>query len=45
MPELHEVQTVVNFLQPTLPGKIIKSVNSPNGYTDVLENGSIKTVL
>ena len=42
MPELPEVQTVVNSLQPTLPGKIIKSVNSPNGYTDVLENGSIK---
>ena len=42
MPELPEVQTVVNSLKPTLPGKIIKSVNSPNGHTDVLENGSIK---
>ena len=42
MPELPEVQTVVHSLQPTLPGKIIKLVHCPNGYTGVLENGSIK---
>ena len=41
MPELPEVQTVVNYLQPKLPGKIIHSVQCPNGYTGVLENGSL----
>ena len=41
MPELPEVQTVVNSLQPTLPGKIIQSVQCPNGYTGVFENGSL----
>ena len=41
MPELPEVQTVVNSLQPTLPGKIIQSVQCPNGYTGVFENGNI----
>ena len=41
MPELPEVQTVVNSLQPTLPGKIIQSANCPNGYTGVFENGSL----
>ena len=42
MPELPEVQTVVNFLKPKLPGKIIQSVKCPNGYTSVFENGSLR---
>ena len=41
MPELPEVQTVVNSLKPKLPGKIIQSVKCPNGYTGVFENGSL----
>ena len=41
MPELPEVQTVVNSLQPTLPDKIIQSVHCPNSYAAVLENGSL----
>ena len=40
MPELPEVQTVVNSLQPILPGIIIHSVQCPNGYIGVFENGS-----
>ena len=42
MPELPEVQTVVNSLKPNLPGKIIQSVKCPNGYTGVFENGSLQ---
>ena len=42
MPELPEVQTVVNSLKPKLPGKIIQSVKCPNGYTGVFENGSLR---
>ena len=42
MPELPEVQTVVNFIKPKLPGKIIQSVKCPNGYTSVFENGSLR---
>ena len=42
MPELPEVQTVVNSLKPKLPGKIIQSVKCPNGYTGVFENGSLQ---
>ena len=38
MPELPEVQTVVNSLQSTLPGKTIKSVHCPNNYKGVFEN-------
>ena len=41
MPELPEVQTVINSLQPTLPGKIIQSVQCPNGHKGVFENGSL----
>ena len=41
MPELPEVQTVVDHLQPTLPGKIIQSVHSPNGYVGVCENATL----
>ena len=40
MPELPEVQTVVNHLQPSLPGSIIQSLSNPNGYGTVFENGS-----
>ena len=42
MPELPEVQTVVNSLKQKLPGKIIQSVKCPNGYTGVFENGSLQ---
>jgi len=41
MPELPEVQTVVDFLKDKLSGKTIQSVKSPNGYSGVLENGSL----
>ena len=41
MPELPEVQTVVNNLNPVLCGKSIKSVSNPNGYQNVFENGSL----
>ena len=42
MPELPEVQTVVDFLKDQLPNQMIKSVQSPNGYDGVFENGSLK---
>ena len=42
MPELPEVQTVVDFLKDQLPNQIIKSVQSPNGYDGVFENGSLE---
>ena len=41
MPELPEVQTVVDYLKDILPGKSIQSVHSPNGYKGVFENGSL----
>ena len=41
MPELPEVQTVVDYLKAILPGKTIQSVQSPNRYHGVLENGSL----
>ena len=41
MPELPEVQTVVDYLKDRLPGKTIQSVQSPNGYKGVFENGSL----
>ena len=41
MPELPEVQTVVNSIQPILLGKKIHSVYCPNNYTGVFENGSL----
>ena len=41
MPELPEVQTVVDFLHDRLLRKTILSVQSPNGYRGVLENGTI----
>ena len=41
MPELPEVQTVVDFLNDRLLRKTILSVQSPNGYRGVLENGTI----
>ena len=41
MPELPEVQTVVDFLKDKITGKTIQSVHSPNGYASVFENGSL----
>ena len=41
MPELPEVQTVVDILKNKLPGKTIQSVRSPNRYKGVFENGSL----
>ena len=41
MPELPEVQTVVDYLKDILPGKTIQSVQSPNGHKGVFENGSL----
>ena len=41
MPELPEVQTVVDFLRDQLSGKTIESVHSLNGYEGVFENGPI----
>ena len=41
MPELPEVQTVVNNLNPVLCGKIVQSISNPNGYSNVFENGSL----
>ena len=42
MPELPEVQTVVDSLNnSTIPGKIIQSVISPNGYESVCANSSL----
>ena len=38
MPELPEVQTVVNFLTKLIVGKTILSINSPNKYTRVFDN-------
>ena len=43
MPELPEVQTVVDILKNKLPGKTILSVRSPNGYKGVFENGSLES--
>ena len=41
MPELPEVQTVVDYLKPKLPGQVIQSVQSPNGYIGALANGAL----
>ena len=41
MPELPEVQTVVDYLKDQLAGKTIQSVQSPNRYKGVFENGSL----
>ena len=38
MPELPEVQTVVNYLTKHIVGKSILSINSPNKYTRVFGN-------
>ena len=40
MPELPEVQTVVNYLQPSISRENIQSLENPNRYYAVLENGS-----
>ena len=41
MPELPEVQAVVNFLNPIFKNSQIKSISSPNNYHNVFENGSL----
>ena len=41
MPELPEVQTVVDFLKDKLLRKTIMSIQSPNGYRGVFENGPL----
>ena len=41
MPELPEVQTVVDYLKSILSGKTIKSVKSPNGYFNVFASGHL----
>ena len=38
MPELPEVQTVVDYLKDKLAGKTIQSVQSPNGYKGVFDH-------
>jgi len=45
MPELPEVQTVVNYLQPLLRDKTIDSLINPNGYKNVFENGQLSSYL
>jgi len=42
MPELPEVETVVNHLSSKLRGKIISSSDSPNGYIRVFHKFSLK---
>ena len=42
MPELPEVQTVVDFLKDKLLRKTIFSVLSPNGHMGLFENGSLQ---
>ena len=42
MPELPEVQTVVDFLKDVLLRKTILSVQSPNKYRGLFENGSLQ---
>ena len=42
MPELPEVQTVVDFLKDKLLRKTILSIQSPNGHSGVFENGPLK---
>ena len=43
MPELPEVQTVVNDLKNKIVGYQIEKVYNPNNYINVLENGSLTT--
>ena len=44
MPELPEVQTVVNYLAPEVQGKFINSIDSPNNYLKVFGNGNLSFV-
>jgi len=44
MPELPEVQTVVNYLAPEVQGKFINSIDSPNNYLKVFGNGDLSFV-
>jgi len=45
MPELPEVETVVAFLSPALQDKFIRSIDLPNGYSKVIENGNLSSVI
>ena len=42
MPELPEVQTVVDFLKDKLLMQTILAVKSPNGYRGLFEDGSLQ---
>ena len=44
MPELPEVQTVVNYLEPEVQGKFINSIDSPNNYLKVFGNENLSFV-
>ena len=44
MPDLPEVQTVVNYLGPEVQGKFINSIDSPNNYLKVFGNGNLSFV-
>ena len=44
MPELPEVQTVVNYLEPEVQGKLINSIASPNNYQKVFGNENLSFV-
>ena len=41
MPELPEVQMVVDYLSKRLPKKVIHSIQCPNQYEKVFNNGSL----
>ena len=39
MPELPEVQTIINHLLPYISDRIIQSIENPHGLREVFENG------
>ena len=41
MPELPEVQMVVDYLSEKLPNKVIQSIQCPNQYEKVFNNGTL----
>ena len=45
MPELPEVETVVAFLSPALQDKFIRTIDLPNGYSKVIENGNLSSII
>ena len=44
MPELPEVQSVVNYLKPLLIQEKIHNITSPNGYEKVFDTHSISQI-